>query len=353
MEYSVIHSDKVKGIEIRDYGAPTQEVYDLIASQVWGTSGPIFTKHHTREKLDGAINPHFLLVYNNEEVFIGMCVVSVRPTGFLGEFIDAYYLQFFSMKPAYQGQGIGKWFLEECRKYFNRIIVKPTVSYATIEGKNYRSSRVADFIKYDFVNHVNTCIFSRLYPKKTLGVSSLTVSQKEDMVKKLEAFYDDHCFVHFQYLNGPHPYLVLRENDEIVAGLLVHRQFWEFKSLPGIQGKVIMNVVPKLPVLNRVFNPKYKFIVFEAMYYKVGFEHKLIELMEHALAEFEVGSAMTWLDPRGKVFNAIDTRTSFGIIDKLEGKLPVSTYAHLHHNTPLSWEEMKEAPIYIASYDCV
>ena len=353
MDYKVIHRSDEKSLEIRDYSKPIPEVYELIANQVWGTSGPIFTKNYTDEKINAVVNPHFLLVFDLDNNFIGMCTLSERKMGFKNQYIDAFYLQAFSIKEEYQGEGIGKWFLEESRKYFTSIIVEPTVSYATIEGKNHRSSRVADFIKYDYVSYFNTCIFSRVFPKKLKGVSHLDEVEIDKMIPILKNFYSDHCYVHFSYMNGDHPYLVLKKNDEILAGLQVHRQFWEFKSLPGFQGKIIMNVVPLIPILNRVFNPKYRFIVFEAMYYKEGEIHSLIRLMEHALAEFKVNSAMLWLDPRSKVYIDLESNTEFGLVDKLEGKTPVSMHAHLHHNTPVTWDEMVETPMYVSGYDCV
>ena len=48
------------------------------------------------------------------------------------------------------------------------------------------------------------------------------------------------------------PYFVWEENGEVLAGVEVKSIHWAIKSIPGLGGKIIVNVIPKLPFISHI-----------------------------------------------------------------------------------------------------
>lgn len=66
--------------------------------------------------------------------------------------------------------------------------------------------------------------------------------------------------------------------------------------MPGLTGKLIVNLTPYVPLLNRLFNPaSFDFLGFEGIYCKPGHENRLEELFEGLLRQENRYSAMYWM----------------------------------------------------------
>jgi len=63
----------------------------------------------------------------------------------------------------------------------------------------------------------------------------------------------------------------------------------------------MMHVVPKLPVIGKLFNPDYKFVFLECMFCKEGYEKELELLLESVLATYKVSSGIICLDPTSRL----------------------------------------------------
>ncbi|MCT4624146.1 MAG: GNAT family N-acetyltransferase, partial [Schleiferiaceae bacterium] len=150
-------------IIITKHNSAIPEAYELIENLVWGSSGPRFYKINTHVKIDNSVNPDFLYLWKNGD-FAGMCTISHRAVCLASEWLPSYYLQFFSMNPKFQGQGLGNILVESVRDHYQNISSHSVVSYAYIEGENVRSDKVAHFIKYKQAAKFKTILFGRMFP---------------------------------------------------------------------------------------------------------------------------------------------------------------------------------------------
>ena len=127
---------------------------------------------------------------------------------------------------------------------------------------------------------------------------------------------------------------------------------WKIISIPRLMGTISMNVVPKIPFLKRLFNPKsHRFLVFDAFFYPKDKPELLFQLLESTLVEQQRYSGLLWLDEEDKYFQALNQLNQWGILDKVEGRFPVSAIAKFHGLSNDGIEANKRLPIYVAGFD--
>jgi RimJ/RimL family protein N-acetyltransferase len=327
------------------------DIQTLLWEMKWGTNGPIYQKISNAEKDENIFQPYFMQLKKSGEL-IGMCTVSKRPIWFGEEEIMAAYLQHFSVKKEFQGQKYSQLLIDTAKQYFENDIRIPFIGYAYIEGSNIRSQKAAQFIGYDPVRNFKTILFSRLFPKKNSNVRRYKTAEKPIILNQLKSFYKNHGFVHFTNTFHKDNYFILEREGQIVAGVQAYPVEWKILDMPGFTGKLIMNIVPKIPILGRLFQPKqHRFLVFDSLFCESGKEQDLIQLLEATLAEMQHYSGLLWLDTKDKLFINLEALNQWGLLDKVEGKLPVTTIAKIHHLPKDKIEQFKQMPMYIAGFD--
>lgn len=330
-----------------------QDIRDLLWGMKWGTNGPIYQKIKNSNKDENIYQPHFVLLKKDKQL-IGMCTVSQRMMKFGEQEIMSGYLQHFSVKKEFQGNKYSQLLIDTAKKYFEDAIPKPFIGYAYIEGSNIRSQKAAKFIGYEAVRNFKTIFFSRLFPKRNANVRRYKKEEKPQILQKLNTFYQNYGFAHFTNTFHHDNYFIIEENGEIIAGVQVYPVEWKILEMPGFGGKIIMNIVPHIPIVNRLFNPKkHQFLIFDSMFCDKGREETLIKLLETTLVEFKHYSALLWLDTEDRLFKNLDALGQWGILDKVEGKLPVTTIAKIHGLPDAKIEAYKQLPMYIAGFDSI
>ncbi|MEL6852682.1 MAG: hypothetical protein AAFP92_29505, partial [Bacteroidota bacterium] len=145
------------------------------------------------------------------------------------------------------------------------------------------------------------------------------------------------------------------ENGEIVAGVQVRVRQWTVQELPGREGKLMLHVLPHIPILRRVFNPRaFRFGGFDGLYVKKGHENILPDLFEGVLAAERLHSAMLWLDDQTALFHLIDQLPGMGLLSPLMGQ---TAWADVIVR-PLNFKQdpvslLKQVPHYISGLDVV
>ena len=136
------------------------------------------------------------------------------------------------------------------------------------------------------------------------GYAPILISRnEEDLTKKSKE------------INCEYEICDILEKDQIVAGCQYHRVHWVINDMKGLSGKIIMNVVPRIPILNKLFNPKcFEFLAFEGIYFKPGYEHKLHSLFEGLLAREKLKSAMFWMGKSCPIRKQIMINGNLGMI---------------------------------------
>ncbi len=347
----VIYENPEQNLIIEVTNVMNQEIQNLLWGIKWGTNGPIYQKVKNADKDKNIYLPHFVLLRKANEL-IGMCTVSQRKLLLGEQEIMSGYLQHFSVKKAHQGNKYSQLLIDTAKQYFETAIPKPFIGYAFIEGSNIRSQKAAKFIGYEAVRNFKTVFFSRLFPTKHPNARRYKNDEKKILLEKLKTFYKNYSFVHFTNTFHQDNYFVLEEDGKFIAGVQAYPVEWKILQMPGFTGKLIMNIVPNIPIINRLFNPKaHQFLVFDAIFCEEGRGRELLKLLETVLVEHQIYSGLLWFDVESDFFKTLDAINDWGLLDKLEGKLPVTTIAKIHGLSDIEVEAYKRLPMYIAGFD--
>ncbi len=226
------------------------------------------------------------------------------------------------------------------------------VMYAFLESMNERSRNLVSQAGYDYIRSFLTVAFSRISPSRDKRVSKLMDTEKEKMKDLLLDYYRDYSFFSTDYTFYGDRYYVLKENDEIIAGVSAIPSSYKVYDIPGVWGWVIMKVLPKMPFFRRLFNPEeFRYLVFDAIYCRKGKERMLANLFESVCAAEGFNTGLTWLDDRGGLFDKIRGEVNMGPLNRMLNAKPGLVYARFINLTDKEKEAFYNAPAYISGFD--
>jgi len=226
------------------------------------------------------------------------------------------------------------------------------IMYAFVESMNERSKNLVTQAGFDYIRSFLTVAFSRFSPRNDSRVSKLTDSNKEKMESLLLEYYKSmHSSVRKHSFFGDN-YYVLKEKDEIVAGVCAIPSAYKVYDMPGIWGWVIMKVLPGLPYFRRLFRPgEFRYLVFDSIYCKPGREKSLAALFETACADNGINTGLTWLDDRSNLYDKIRTGVKMGSLNRMLNAKPGLVYTRFINMTDDEKECFYDAPAYISGFD--
>lgn len=354
---------------------PPPEFVELLVRTIWGTPGKTLYQHlDTRERITQLKEPYFLTLKRDGRPIAGitLCRRSVREGD---QSADAFYIRYFSFLEALRNQGAGtvqpkgdrnvKLRSQSLLKHqLTALFSKPelltprladhphALYYAFVESENQRSLQINTAFRLEQVRSFRTLPFSRFFPEKDEGVRLIKASEHDEVRHAVERqyqhyrlFFTDHLF------HGDH-YYVLKRAGKIVAGLRAMPVHWVINHLPGLSGKLIMKLVPHLPLLSRLFNPKdFTFIAVEGLFFLPGHEREIFLLLESVLAETGSHTAMLWLDDQSELYRFFLHSGRLGLLHQLEKPSPVNVMVRFVDHAPEAIEAYRNAPVYISALD--
>lgn len=226
------------------------------------------------------------------------------------------------------------------------------ILYAFVESMNERSKNLVTQAGYDYIRSFLTVAFSRFSPKPDPRVVKLREEEKGLMGSLLLDEYVDYSFFSAEYSFYGDKYYVLKEGDEIIAGVSAIPSVYKVFDVPGIWGWVMMKVLPKTPLFRRLFSPgEFRHLVFDAIYCKQGRENLLANLFESACAAEGFHTGLTWLDDRSKLYYNITTGVKMGALNRMLNAKPGLVYTKFINLTQEEKDHFYEAPAYISGFD--
>ena len=214
------------------------------------------------------------------------------------------------------------------------------IMYAFLESMNERSKNLVHQAGYEYIRSFLTVAFSRFSPKSDQRVKKLGNEEKEKMISLLLEYYLDYSFFSTDYSFFGDRYYVLKEGDDIIAGVSAIPSVYKVYDIPGIWGWVIMSVLPKMPYFRRLFRPgEFRHLVFDSIYCKPGKEHLLANLFESACAAEGFHTGLTWLDDRSLLYDKIRSGVKMGSLNRMLNAKPGLVYTRFINLC----EEEKEA----------
>jgi hypothetical protein len=226
------------------------------------------------------------------------------------------------------------------------------VMYAFVESKNERSKNLVHQAGYEYIRSFLTVAFSRFSPKPDRRVTKLKDEEKERMKSLLLEYYRDYSFFSTDHSFFDNRYYVLKEGDEIIAGVSAIPSVYKVYNIPGIWGWVMMSILPKTPYFRRLFRPgEFRYLVFDAIYCNTGRENLLANLFESACAAEGFNTGLTWLDDRSRLFDKIRTGVKMGALNRMLNAKPGLVYTRFLNFTEPEKEPFYNAPAYISGFD--
>ena len=348
-----------------------EAVLQQLEQTAYGTEGLAYVHGNVREKANLLPDPYFITLKKRDQL-LATVALSHRDGGVKGQPYRSYYIRYFSFmdalrrpnqhqpdrKPMRAGNRLLRpllWSLFERTDPANpEALAQPTLYYAYVEAENQRSYEMCQTFGFKPLRTMTTIPFSRAYPKANPAVRLLTPEEQPAMRQRLEAYYQDYSFVSFDTCFAGQHYYVWEENGKVVAGVQAYPITWKFKALPGVSGWVSMKIVPRLPVLGRLFNPKrYRFAAIEGLWHAPGREDLILPLLESALAHESLTVAMLFVDKHGPQYELIKGyQKDLGLMYKLNGEVDSEVIGRFAHAGPHDVSTFEHTPVYVSAFDC-
>jgi hypothetical protein len=227
------------------------------------------------------------------------------------------------------------------------------IMYAFLESMNERSKNLVTQAGYEYIRSFLTVAFSRFSPKSDSRVAKITSpDEKKKMESLLLEYYHDYSFFSTDYAFFGDKYYVLKEGDEIMAGVNAIPSSYKIYDMPGIWGWIYMKILPRTPYFKRLFHPEeFRHLVFDAIYCRKGKEMLLASLFESVCTSEGYHTGITWLDDRSELFDNLRSGVKMGALNRMLNAKPGLVYARFINLTDQEKEYFYDAPAYISGFD--
>jgi hypothetical protein len=367
----IIDSNRILQVETCS-GADIQILHHL-KNTVLGTPGRLrYQLTGIEEKLDHIPNISFM-VLTRQDKLLGSVGFIQRDTYCMGKDQRAYYIRFFSINAPLRSKKLKKEKFRERNRGGNIVkdISLPytenpaklkndfdpeekNLVYSYVESDNFRSMNFSEMMWGESIGKSKTFIFSRLRPKSTEGFRRIRHEEKKSLRGRIQDKYDKYNLFTDENLFLNDNFFVLEKAGEIIMGAQVHPEKWRVIEMKGKMSKFMIRVMPYLPWIRNVFNPRaFRFLAIEGIWYRKGSENHFNAFFEALCHHFGMHFLLTWADTGSDLFQDMEANLDFGIIGSSFERNEVDIRVTFNN---FSKEEKKfyfENPSYISAYDMV
>jgi hypothetical protein len=339
-----------KGLEVKVSDYANEGILDILNHAVQGSEGGLrFSLQNIAPRIEAyKDNIRFVSLYKKKQITgtVGSCF---RISGQGKLRYPSSYLRYLAFQSTYQSDLTWRRRKKELiqpekddtfKQKTLEIFSKPHlldlkdvseedkhVMYAFVESMNERSKNLVHQAGYEYIRSFLTVAFSRFSPKSDHRVAKLVNEEKGKMKSLLLEYYRDYSFFSTDYSFFGDRYYVLKEGDEIKAGVSAIPSVYKVYNMPGIWGWVIMKVLPNIPFFRRLFRPgEFRHIVFDSIYCKAGEENLLANLFESVCASEGFNTGLTWLDDRSLLYDKVRSGVKMGALNRMLNAKPGLVY---------------------------
>lgn len=337
----------------KEQGIPIEAI-EFLDSISWGSEGAVYEHKNTPENFKFITNPYLISITEDEKI-MGTAVFCNPRVTVAGQSFNYYYTRYFASSPVIRGRGVIKRLAIQVMSSVREGETEKTIFVGFVEKGNKSSYKVSESAGYRNIGTIKTVGFSRFFPKKSSNIQQVkNETEKKEIIELLKNQYRQHALVQFDYLFIKDNYYMIKENDKIVAGCQFHKAHWVVNKMPGLMGKIILNVVPRIPLFNKLFNPKkFEFLAFEGIYFKPGKEKFLHELFEGLLAKEKLKSALFWMGEKCPWYRTLNQYGRSGLINKFVKGSDVYIMASYQNMTPEEVHAAENSPLYASGFDYI
>lgn len=336
---------------------PSPQLIELLEANAIGTPGKsmVYKHHNVRSKVDTVSNPLFANLSIRNRLYGTICF-SKRYVHNLAQEHQAFYLRYFTFRESFRTINPKNHARQKPSKIREDVVrlmdgkgldfQGDLILYAYVDADNIRSKRLIDEFGFQKLSNFQVIPFSRIFPKKSKLVEVAQESSYAGIRAKLVASYKNELFVSFESLFNRGNYFIIKDEGKMVCGVQSIPDQWDVLEMPGAMGKILMNIIPKIPLLNRLFNPIYKFVFLESIFCEEGYEHLLAPLFESVLKHYKVNSGILCLDQKSDVYAKVK-KNNMGLTYKMQGEKQIDVVVKTSDNKLMN----SHAPVSVSGFD--
>ena len=316
----------------------------LFENTVLGTNGAKYKHLDVAQSVAHTDRPLSFSLRRREQLIANITFCK-RPFGL--------YLRYFAFDKRFQSKGKARMnpksqIKQEIETVFQEITAQypgtDNYCYAYIDAKNVRSKWMSETFGFQTKAYLATQSFSRIWPKANPTLKEERMSPELfDTIEKNYSHYTAY-FTHF-FEKGT-VYSIFDPNGRRLAFAQFHKVRWEIQRLPGKLGGLQVKLLPYIPFINKLIQPKeHTFLVPEVVCNPSGNIADVQLLFEAVLAKEQLHSLLWWNDTRDRLYQKTQETFSWGLLHNIIGVAKVDVVVRGDF-------EPKE-PIFIAAFDMV
>lgn len=337
-----------------------EPLIQLLENTLIGTKGSLYQLLNTRQKIHRLDHPTFFYIQRHEKV-LGTITICDRNVTLGLQNKNALYIRYFAFDKAFQGnsesaKSKSTLFDKHWKKIFETGNInselaetKSTFFWAYIDPENLRSFRMNERFGFETIGQFRTIAFSRISPKKSTDLFKLHEDDKPEVLNYVRTFYSGYSFFSDVHLFDK-DYYVLKKKGKIVAGIQATPVQFKIHSLPGFAGKFLVKILPHIPLMKRIINPKqHRFLATEGLFWTEGNEKYLEELLSGVLGETKHYSLLIWNDEKSERIKNLKIKK--GLLQKLKKDNLINIVAKPVNLSQEELSVLKNSPKYLSGFD--
>jgi hypothetical protein len=342
---------------------PSPALLKLLTNNVIGTPKKSMVYQHMNvvQKVQNIKDPYFVNLERRGDI-LGTCCFCSRTTLNNSLAIHSFYIRYFTFKEQFRRREVKDKITNksgEIKREIDSLLLgeglgtKPDekfYSYAYVDPKNERSLSLSKRYGFQVVRTFSTILFNRFYPVHSNRVTKISENEILQVKEKLKSYYSEFNMFSFENFNSESYFVINDDKGNIIAGVQANRDQWRIHEMPGLKGKLILNILSKLPVLKKVISKDYHFLSFEYIYCKEGHEDVLESLFESLLSKFRVYVAMTWIDRDTELFKSLKS-LNLGLVNKINEEVNIQVIARFVNFKESEIKNFQNHPSYISAID--
>ena len=355
--------------------SPSQELMEHMYGTVMGQPGGI-QYHHTdlEDRLKSGHEDYFMFLRKSGRMLgsVGFCG---KPTVTAGLEHDSWLIRYFSIKAPIRGVPKKRKTKEELQDENKRSTVlgrfiqpifadpsqlrkeelrtgKPAIIFATIDRTNLRSMNFSAQMGLETIGSFAAFTFSRLRPRKSVRIASVTPPEQETILEQITGFYKDHTLFYSDAIFKNDDYYVIREKGRMVAGVQIYEVAWKILDFGNrITNRASALLSRILGLRHRINEEKISFLAFDALYCEPGHEGALYELLEGLLHQKGHYIGMMMMDVQSGLYQTFMKRKKLGFLYTLMGAKFADVRVRFIQIPEKIKQVFHERPTYIPTYD--
>ncbi len=359
-------SNSYPGIKLFKSSVASEAFQQMADSTIYGTPGKMRYAHvKSMEKIQSLERTSFLEIQRNNNT-TGIVALVGHTLNVGKQSVSGLYVRYFSMKMLFRSDGkrakssskkngvlhrMIKEFFDEPKQLCIESIDEKLIIYAFVESSNEHSLNMVKSMGFEPSRELVTLLFSRFYPQEKLEIIKLPDSEKPQIKKHLGDYYKDYNLVPALKYIGENYYIHL-VNGEILCGVQLESNTWHIYEMPSIDGRLFRKILPRIPILNRIFQKdKIDFIGIEQLYIKPNHEYILPDFLETLCAKLNVTKAMIGVDNQSPLHHLLKTKGKLGILDKIITPSPGLLFTRTYGIEVKDERTLHTSPFYVSTYD--